>query len=59
MGIVFAALKDMALPPCHMMCQFYVNGSKLSCLVRGDVFVMTSSLLLFAVCAVADVPAFG
>jgi dihydrofolate reductase/thymidylate synthase len=24
-------LKEMALPPCHMMCQFYVNGDELSC----------------------------
>ena len=24
-------LKDMALPPCHIMCQFYVDGEYLSC----------------------------
>lgn len=24
-------LKDMALPPCHMMCQFYVSNGFLSC----------------------------
>jgi thymidylate synthase len=24
-------IKDMALPPCHMMFQFYVNDNKLSC----------------------------
>lgn len=24
-------IKDMALPPCHMMFQFYVNNNKLSC----------------------------
>jgi thymidylate synthase len=26
-------IKDMALPPCHMMFQFYVNNGKLSCLL--------------------------
>ena len=26
-----AALKDMALPPCHMFCQFYVANGELSC----------------------------
>ena len=26
-----AALKEMALPPCHMMCQFYVANGELSC----------------------------
>ena len=26
-----SALKKMALPPCHLMCQFYVNNGKLSC----------------------------
>lgn len=26
-----AALKDMALPPCHMFCQFYVADGELSC----------------------------
>ncbi|QDZ17835.1 bifunctional dihydrofolate reductase-thymidylate synthase [Chloropicon primus] len=26
-----SALKDMALPPCHMMCQFYVANGELSC----------------------------
>lgn len=25
------ALKEMALPPCHVMCQFYINQGKLSC----------------------------
>eukprot|EP01061_Rhynchopus_euleeides_P046632 TRINITY_DN8943_c3_g1_i1.p1 TRINITY_DN8943_c3_g1~~TRINITY_DN8943_c3_g1_i1.p1 ORF type:complete len:488 (+),score=247.96 TRINITY_DN8943_c3_g1_i1:78-1541(+) len=25
------ALDDMALPPCHVMCQFYVAGGELSC----------------------------
>jgi len=28
-----AALKDMALPPCHMFCQFYVANGELSCLM--------------------------
>lgn len=28
-----AALKDMALPPCHMMAQFYVANDELSCLL--------------------------
>lgn len=28
-----AALDDMALPPCHVMCQFYVSGDRLSCLM--------------------------
>jgi dihydrofolate reductase/thymidylate synthase len=27
------ALPDMALPPCHMFCQFYVAKGKLSCLM--------------------------
>jgi len=27
------ALPDMALPPCHMFCQFYVAKEKLSCLM--------------------------
>ena len=26
-----AALRDMALPPCHMFAQFYVAGGELSC----------------------------
>eukprot|EP01023_Acetabularia_acetabulum_P029792 TRINITY_DN28077_c0_g2_i4.p1 TRINITY_DN28077_c0_g2~~TRINITY_DN28077_c0_g2_i4.p1 ORF type:complete len:548 (-),score=51.56 TRINITY_DN28077_c0_g2_i4:223-1866(-) len=26
-----AATQHMALPPCHMMCQFYVNNGELSC----------------------------
>jgi len=26
-----AALKEMALPPCHMFCQFYVANGELSC----------------------------
>ncbi|AET42534.1 thymidylate synthase [Emiliania huxleyi virus 202] len=26
-----SALKKMALPPCHLMCQFYVHDGKLSC----------------------------
>lgn len=26
-------LKKMALPPCHMFCQFYVNEGELSCQV--------------------------
>jgi len=26
-----AAIKDMALPPCHMFCQFYVADGELSC----------------------------
>jgi dihydrofolate reductase/thymidylate synthase len=28
-----AALRLMALPPCHMFCQFYVAGGELSCLM--------------------------
>jgi dihydrofolate reductase/thymidylate synthase len=28
-----AALDDMALPPCHVMSQFYVSGDRLSCLM--------------------------
>ena len=28
-----AALKDMALPPCHMFAQFYVAGGELHCIV--------------------------
>ena len=28
-----AALRDMALPPCHMFSQFYVAGGELSCLM--------------------------
>ena len=27
-------LKLMALPPCHMFCQFYVSDGELSCQVR-------------------------
>ena len=30
-----AALSAMALPPCHLLSQFYVNDGKLSCQVRG------------------------
>eukprot|EP01024_Parvocaulis_polyphysoides_P072591 TRINITY_DN921_c1_g4_i1.p1 TRINITY_DN921_c1_g4~~TRINITY_DN921_c1_g4_i1.p1 ORF type:complete len:543 (-),score=35.36 TRINITY_DN921_c1_g4_i1:166-1698(-) len=26
-----SVIKQMALPPCHMMCQFYVNNGELSC----------------------------
>jgi dihydrofolate reductase / thymidylate synthase len=26
-------LNKMALPPCHMMCQFYVSNGELSCLM--------------------------
>ena len=29
-----AVLSQMALPPCHMFCQFYVANGELSCLVR-------------------------
>lgn len=28
-----AALSEMALPPCHMFCQFYVANGELSCLM--------------------------
>jgi dihydrofolate reductase/thymidylate synthase len=28
-----AALRDMALPPCHMFAQFYVAGGELSCIM--------------------------
>ena len=28
-----AALKEMALPPCHMFCQFFVANGELSCLM--------------------------
>lgn len=28
-----SALPDMALPPCHMFCQFYVANGELSCLM--------------------------
>jgi len=28
-----AALHLMALPPCHMMAQFYVSNNKLSCMM--------------------------
>jgi thymidylate synthase len=37
-----AAIDRMALPPCHMMCQFRVDGGKLSCLMTQrscDVFL--------------------
>lgn len=30
-----AALCEMALPPCHMMAQFYVADGELSCQVGG------------------------
>lgn len=36
-----ADLDKMALPPCHMFCQFYVANGELSCLVR----CIASSLL--------------
>eukprot|EP00201_Polytomella_parva_P011595 CAMPEP_0175073910 /NCGR_PEP_ID=MMETSP0052_2-20121109/20897_1 /TAXON_ID=51329 ORGANISM="Polytomella parva, Strain SAG 63-3" /NCGR_SAMPLE_ID=MMETSP0052_2 /ASSEMBLY_ACC=CAM_ASM_000194 /LENGTH=550 /DNA_ID=CAMNT_0016341917 /DNA_START=146 /DNA_END=1798 /DNA_ORIENTATION=- len=29
-----AALKDMALPPCHMICQFYVANGEVSCMMN-------------------------
>lgn len=35
-------LDDMALPPCHVMCQFYVAGDELSCLLyqrSNDLFL--------------------
>lgn len=35
-------LPDMALPPCHVMCQFYVAGDELSCLLyqrSNDLFL--------------------
>jgi thymidylate synthase len=35
-------LELMALPPCHVMCQFYVNNGKLSCQMyqrSGDLFL--------------------
>lgn len=32
-----AALHEMALPPCHMMAQFYVADGELSCQVGGAV----------------------
>lgn len=37
-----AYLKEMALPPCHLLFQFYVNDGKLSCLLyqrSADVFL--------------------
>lgn len=36
------AMKEMALPPCHMFCQFYVNDGKLDCQLyqrSGDMFL--------------------
>lgn len=30
-----ADLDKMALPPCHMFCQFYVANGELSCQVSG------------------------
>lgn len=30
-----ADLEKMALPPCHMFCQFYVANGELSCQVRN------------------------
>jgi thymidylate synthase len=35
-------LDQMALPPCHVMCQFYVSGNELSCLLyqrSNDLFL--------------------
>lgn len=35
-------IDDMALPPCHVMCQFYVAGDELSCLLyqrSNDLFL--------------------
>ena len=34
-----ADLDKMALPPCHMFCQFYVDNGELSCLVCVGLFV--------------------
>lgn len=56
-------LEKMALPPCHMMFQFYVNNNKLSCMLyqrSADVFlgvpfnIASYSLLTMMIASVCD-----
>lgn len=56
-------LNEMVLPPCHVLCQFYVNGDEVSCslyqrscdLGLGVPFNIASySLLLRLICHVCD-----
>jgi len=43
-----ADLDKMALPPCHMFCQFYVANGELSCQVR---FAFSTFVLLISYCS--------
>jgi len=59
-----ADLHKMALPPCHMFCQFYANDGELSCMVRTAAARVcaarpraTCMHVVFVVCLLADVPA--
>ena len=42
-----ADLDKMALPPCHMFCQFYVSNNELSCHVILFLILISYSYILF------------
>jgi hypothetical protein len=50
-----ADLDKMALPPCHMFCQFYVDNGELSCLVCVGLFVCLHVHVHVCPCACAGV----
>lgn len=43
-------LNIMALPPCHVMCQFYVADGELSCQVRSYLLLLVLIVDLFDRC---------
>ena len=53
---VLTDLDAMALPPCHVMCQFYVHNGELSCQVRTTLLYVN---LLFVMRCLLDVSTLG
>jgi hypothetical protein len=51
-----AALNEMALPPCHMFCQFYVADGELSChmyqVCKTQLSISVRLIVIVLVCSV-------